>query len=79
MVGQAAPATALTGRVAHVEASRAWGYLHGVGGARVYFHASIVDGGMMGLNPGDEVSYTLATGGDQLCAAQVVRPARRGR
>ena len=60
------------GRVGFLDPTNRWGYLRGPVGERVYFHASNVSGGSSQLRSGVEVCYSLADGGDQLCA-QVVR------
>jgi len=73
------PATDVVGHVAHIEPLKQWGYLHGPVGERVYFHSSVVLGGIAELKPGDEVCYHIATGGDQLCATQIVRCVKCGR
>jgi len=70
------PGIETAGRVAYMDPSKQWGYLHGPGGERVYFHATTVAGEVAHLEPGAEVCYRVADGGDQLCAAQVTRCAR---
>jgi cold shock CspA family protein len=69
----------MAGRIAYIDPSKHWGYLHGPLGERVYFHATTVLGNVSQLELGDGVSYRLADGGDQLCAAQVARLRRAGR
>jgi cold shock CspA family protein len=73
------PESLIVGRIAYVDPSKQWGYLHGPQGERVYFHATGVADGVAGLARGGEVRYRIAAGGDQLCAVEVVRAARRGR
>lgn len=63
----------IVGRIAYVDPSKQWGYLHGPLGERVYFHSTGVFGEVAALRLGSEVCYRLADGGDQLCAVQVVR------
>ncbi len=69
----------IAGRIAYIDPSKQWGYLHGPLGERVYFHATGVRDGIATLELGAEVRYHIADGGDQLCAAQVIRSTRRGR
>lgn len=76
MATLAVPDSDLVGRVAHVEPMRQWGYLYGSAGERVYFHASVIAGAAE-LRPGDEVSYALARGSAQLCAARIRRRSAR--
>jgi cold shock CspA family protein len=71
--------TEIVGRVAYVDPMKEWGYLHGPHGERVYFHASCMPGGLAGLELGATVCYSLAEGGDQLCATRVVRCMGRDR
>jgi cold shock CspA family protein len=65
-------ATEIVGRIAYVDPSNQWGYLHGPAGERVYFHATNVLHGIAQLQLGAEVCYRVAASGDQLCAVQVV-------
>ena len=79
MVMSQSPATEILGRVAYVDPSKQWGYLHGPAGERIYFHASGVRGGIGELELGSEVCFRVADGGDQLCAAQIARCPGRDR
>jgi cold shock CspA family protein len=67
------------GRVAYVDPTKQWGYLHGARGERVYFHTAGVHGGVGALEVGDEVWYRTTEGIDPLSAVQVVRCTGRGR
>jgi cold shock CspA family protein len=69
----------IAGRIAYIDPSKQWGYLYGPAGERVYFHATTVVGEISQLELGAVVCYRVADGGDQLCAAQVARSAKRGR
>lgn len=73
------PGLESAGRIAYMDPSKQWGYLYGPTGERVYFHATTVLGGISRLEPGTAVSYRLADGGDQLCAAQVASRAGAAR
>ena len=69
----------IAGRIAYIDPSKQWGYLHGPTGERVYFHATTVLCKVSQLELGAAVSYRLADGGDQLCAAHVARLTTAGR
>lgn len=69
----------ILGRIAYIDPSKQWGYLHGPRGERVYFHATAVPDGIADLALAADVHYRIADGGDQLCATHVVRRERRGR
>jgi len=69
----------IAGRIAYIDPSKQWGYLHGPAGERVYFHATTVLGEISELELGDAVGYRVADGGAQLCAARVARRTMSGR
>lgn len=69
----------IVGRIAYVDPSKEWGYLHGPRGQRVYFHAVAVQGAIADLALGAAVHYDLAPGGDPPCAISVVACARGAR
>jgi cold shock CspA family protein len=67
----------ILGRIAYVDPSRQWGYLHGPYGERVYFHAADVMHAITDLAPGAQVCYRTIDRDRQPSAVQIVRCERR--
>jgi len=61
------------GRIAYIDPSRQWGYLHGPRGERVYFHATDVIRSITELAPGAQVCYRTVDSDRQPRAVQIVR------
>jgi hypothetical protein len=69
----------IVGRVAYIDPSNEWGYLHGPVGERVYFRTIATDGQQLPLDVGAEVRYRLSGHATRTHSAQIIQCMRPGR
>jgi hypothetical protein len=65
----------IVGRVAYIDPSNEWGYLHGPVGERLYF---ATDGQLLPLEIGAEVRYRVSGLAAQTRSAQIIQCVRPG-
>jgi cold shock CspA family protein/ribosome-associated translation inhibitor RaiA len=67
------------GRVSFLDVEKEWGWIEPDDGRRIYFHRNSVQGGIDGVNVGDEVRFTEELGNKGPQASTVERIGAHGR